>query len=135
MNTLYTYWISTALLSALYLTSAAVYLAKGDVVRKAQAALGYSAPLLVPFMIAIKLLGPLVILSRVNLVLSELAYAGMFYHLLLSGMAHLSARTPKGAIPAALGLVVLVASFTTQNAARHPASPYAAAVAASLSTP
>ncbi|WP_372382650.1 DoxX family protein [Xanthomonas sp. NCPPB 1068] len=132
MNTLYTYWISTALLSALYLTSAAVYLAKGDVVRKAQAALGYSAPLLVPFMIAIKLLGPLVILSRVNLVLSELAYAGMFYHLLLSGMAHLSARTPKGAIPAALGLV---ASFTTQNAARHPASPYAAVVAAPLSTP
>ncbi|PPT63067.1 MULTISPECIES: DoxX family protein [Xanthomonas] len=129
------YWISTALLCLLYLASAGMYLAKGEFVRKAQAELGYSAPLLVPWMIVIKILGPVAIVWRFNTALSDLAYAGMFYHLLLSGMAHLGARTPKGAIPAALGLVVLVASFTTQNAARHPASPYAAVVAASLSTP
>ena len=42
------YWISTALLCLLYLASACMYLAKGEFVRKAQAELGYSAPLLVP---------------------------------------------------------------------------------------
>ncbi|ASK90191.1 DoxX family protein [Xanthomonas campestris pv. trichodesmae] len=123
------YWVSTALLSLLYLTSAGMYLAKGEYVRKAQADLGYSAPLLVPFMIAIKLLGPLVILWRFNVALSDLAYAGIFYHLLLSGMAHLGVRKPKGALPAALGLLLLLASFGTQNAARQPPSPYAPAAA------
>ncbi|MCC8537043.1 DoxX family protein [Xanthomonas axonopodis pv. poinsettiicola] len=132
---IYVYWISTALLCLLYLSSAALYLAKRDLVRKTLADLGYCSPLLLPFMIAIKLLGPLTILSRFHLLLSELAYAGMLYHLLLSGMAHLGVRKPKGAIPAALGLVLLVASFTTQNAARQPASPYDAIVAPHLSTP
>lgn len=129
MTAISVYWISTALLSLLYLTSAGLYIAKGEFVRKAQAELGYSAPLLVPFMIAIKLLGPLIILSRFNLALSDLAYAGILYHLLLSGMAHLGVRKPKGALPAALGLVFLVASFGTQNAARQPSSPYAPAAA------
>jgi hypothetical protein len=130
MTTTYIYWISTALLSLLYFTSAALYIAKGDFVRKAQADLGYSAPHLVPFMIIVKVLGPVAILSHVNLALSDLAYAGIFYHLILSGLAHLGVRKPKGAIPAVLGLIFLVASFTTQNAARELQSPYAPAAAA-----
>ncbi|GKT01384.1 DoxX family protein [Acidovorax sp. SUPP3434] len=130
MATTYLYWISTALLALLYLASAALYVAKGDFVRKAQADLGYSAPLLVPFMIAIKLLGPLAILWHFNTALSDLAYAGIFYHLVLSGLAHLGVRQPKGAIPAAAGLVFLLASFATQNAARELQSPYAPAAAA-----
>jgi len=109
------YWISTALLSLLYFASASMYIAKGDFVRKAQADLGYSAPLLVPCM--------------VNVALSDLAYAGMFYHLVLSGMAHLGVRKPKGAIPAALGLIFLIGSFATQNAAREIPSPHAPAAA------
>ncbi|MCC4618526.1 DoxX family protein [Xanthomonas campestris pv. asclepiadis] len=117
------YWISTALLCLLYLASACMYLAKGEFVRKAQAELGYSAPLLVPWMIVIKILGPVAIVWRFNTALSDLAYAGMFYHLLLSGMAHLGVRKPKGALPAVLGLLFLLASFGTQNAARQPPSP------------
>ncbi len=123
----YIYWISTALLSLLYFASAAMYIAKGDYVRNAQAELGYSASHLVPLMIVVKVLGPAAILWRFNVALSELAYAGMFYHLLLSASAHLGVHKPKGAIPAAVGLILLTASFMTQNAVREFPSPYAPA--------
>ncbi len=125
MNLTYTYWISTTLLSLLYVSSALLYVAKAEYVRNAQAELGFSAGYLVPFMAAIKLLAPLVILARFNIALSDLAYAGVFYHLVLSALAHIGVRNPKGAIPAALGLVLLFASFATQNTARPSPSPYA----------
>lgn len=123
----YTYWISTALLALLYLSSALLYLTKAEFVAKAQADLGYRAPYLMAFMIIVKILGPLAVLSRMNLPLSDLAYAGFFYHLILSGMAHLGARSIKGALPAVIGLVLLATSFATQNAAREVPSPYAPA--------
>lgn len=131
----YTYWISTALLSLLYLFSALMYVRSGAFVRQAQAALGYSAGHLVPFMIVVKVLGPLAILSRMNVALSDLAYAGMFYHLILSGMAHLGVRKPKEALPAALGLVLLACSFATQNAARDVPSPYAPTLNVAAASP
>jgi len=130
----YTYWISTALLSLLYFVSASMYIAEGAFVRQAQAELGYASSHLVPFMIVVKILGPAAILWRFNVALSDLAYAGIFYHLVLSGLAHLGVRKPKGAIPAAVGLILLAASFATQNAARDIASPYAPAVTA-IQTP
>ncbi|MCI4592098.1 DoxX family protein [Sphingobium sp. BYY-5] len=129
MTEIYIYWISTTLLSLLYLSSALLYVTKRDFVRQAQADLGYHATHLVPFMIVVKILGPIAILSRVSVPLSDLAYAGIFYHLLLSGMAHLGVRSPKGALPAAIGLALLAASFASQNAARETPSPYAAAMA------
>lgn len=124
MTATYTYWISTALLSLLYLGSAFMYLTKRNFVTEALVDLGYSAGNLVPFMIVVKILGPLTILTRFNVALSDLAYAGIFYHLLLSGMAHLGARKPAGAMPAAIGFVLLLASFLTQNAARAVPSAY-----------
>jgi formate-dependent phosphoribosylglycinamide formyltransferase (GAR transformylase) len=77
MAAIYSYWISTALLSLLYLTSAYMYVTKGDWVRQALAELGYPA-YLVPLMIVVKVLGPGAILLRFNVPLSDLAYAGMF---------------------------------------------------------
>lgn len=130
MAVVYTYWISTVLLSLLYLSSAALYVAKRDYVEKAQADLGYRAAYLVTFMIIVKILGPLAILTRFNVPLSDLAYAGIFYHLILSGMAHLGVRSLKGAAPAIIGLALLAASFTTQNHARDVPSPYALQTAA-----
>ncbi|QXI26348.1 DoxX family protein [Pseudomonas vanderleydeniana] len=120
----YAYWLSTVLLSLLYLMSATLYVIKKDWVHQTLAELNYPAPYLVPFMVVVKVLGPLAILSRINVPLSDLAYAGMFFHLLLSGSAHLGLRRPKGALPACIGLVLLVISFTTQNAARDVPSPY-----------
>lgn len=120
----YGYWISTALLSVLYLASAYMYDTKKQWVREALTELGYSANNLVPFMVIVKILGPLAILSRVSVPLSDLAYAGIFFHLLLSGLAHIGVRKPVGALPAAIGLALLIASFITQNDVRDVPSPY-----------
>lgn len=130
MATIYTYWVSTALLSLLYLSSATLYILKRDFVAKAQADLGYRVPHLVPLLIVVKILGPLAILSRISVPLSDLAYAGVFYHLILSALAHLGVRSVKGALPAIIGLVLLAASFATQNTARDVPSPYARTIAA-----
>lgn len=119
------YWISTALLSLLYFGSAFLYLTKMTWVRQTLAELNYPAPYLVRLMIVVKVLGPAAILSRVSVPLSNLAYAGIFFHLVLSGLAHLGVRKPSGALPALIGLALLAASFTTQNAARDVPSPYA----------
>lgn len=123
MAATYIYWISTALLSLLYLTSAYMYATKGDWVRKALADLGYPA-YLVPVMIVVKVLGPAIILSRLNVALSDLAYAGIFFHLLLAALAHIGVRKHKGAAPAVIALLLLAASFFTQNAARETPSPH-----------
>lgn len=129
MAATYTYWISTTLLSLLYLSSATLYIVKRDFALKAQADLGYHVPHLVSLLIVVKILGPLAILSRVSVPLSDLAYAGIFYHLILSGLAHLGVRSVKGALPAAIGLVLLAASFATQNAAREVPSLFLQALA------
>ncbi|MEC5344033.1 DoxX family protein [Brenneria populi] len=121
----YVYWTSTVLLSLLYFASAMLYITRSADVRKAQSEMGYSASHLVPFMIIVKVLGPIAILSRFNPGLSDLAYAGIFYHLILSGLAHLGVRKPRGAIPAAMGVMLLAGSFLTQNMAREVPSPYA----------
>ena len=74
-------------------------------------------------------MGPAAILLRFNVALSDLAYAGIFYHLLLALLAHLAVRKPSAALPAVIGLVLLGASFVTQNVAREVPSPYAQAAA------
>ncbi|MDK2553433.1 DoxX family protein [Pectobacterium quasiaquaticum] len=135
MITSYAYWISTILLTLLYLASATLYVAKKDWVRQTLAELNYPASYLVPLMVVVKVLGPLAILSRVSVPLSDLAYAGIFFHLLLSGSAHLGVRKPKGALPAVLGLVLLFVSFSTQNVARNTPSPYGAVMTAQQTTP
>jgi hypothetical protein len=124
MTAITTYWISTTLLSLLYLASAFMYATKTGWVRQILADLYYPAPYLVPFMIVVKVLGVAAILSRVSVPLSDLAYAGIFFHLILSGMAHLGVRKPKGALPAVIGLALMATSFATQNAARDVPSPY-----------
>ncbi|MFS8111880.1 DoxX family protein [Rhizobium jaguaris] len=120
----YTYWISTALLSLLYLTSATMYLTKGNWVRKALGDLGYKASNLVPLLIVIKILAPVAILSRISVPLSDLAYAGIFFHLTLAALAHIGVRKPIEVLPAVIGLILMVTSFATQNDARNVPSPY-----------
>jgi len=124
----YAYWISTALLCLLYLASATFYVTQGDTVREALGALGYPG-YLVPILISVKVLGVIAILSRVSVVLSDLAYAGMFFHLLLAVSAHINASDGAGSIPAMIGLVAVIVSFLTQNAARAKKSPYALSTA------
>lgn len=120
----YVYWISTVPLSLLYLTSAVMYITKRNWVRQALGDLGYPG-YLVSILAAVKLIAVAVILARVHVALSDFAYAGMFFHLLLAVAAHLGVRKPRESLPALIGLVLLVVSFSTQNAARDVPSSYA----------
>jgi hypothetical protein len=115
------YWISTARLSLMYLGRAFFYLTHFAKVQALFGTLGYPA-YLVSLLIVVKPLGLLAILSRFNIALSNLAYAGIFYHLLLALSAHLNAGD-FGFGPALVGLTALAVSFLTQNAARARRSP------------
>ncbi|SCK14322.1 DoxX family protein [Vogesella sp. LIG4] len=128
MTRKHAYWISTTLLCLLYLASATFYATQGDKVRQLLGALGYPG-YLVPVLFVVKVLGVIAVLSRVSAAVSDLAYAGMFYHLLLAFSAHINAHDGVGFIPALIGLGLLLASFLTQNAARAKTSPYAPSVA------
>ena len=121
----YVYWISTGLLSLLYLAGAALYTFNHDMVAQMFPQLGY--PVYLTYLLpVVKVLGPLAILSRYSVALSDLAYAGMFYHLLLALSAHLTSGVP-GWQPSAAMLALVLISFFTQNAARKVQSPYAGA--------
>lgn len=122
MTRKYAYWISTALLCLLYLASITMYLTMGEKVRQSLAALGYPTYLR-EILIAVKILGVVAIVSRRSVALSDLAYAGMLFHLLLAFSAHVHAGDG-GFAPAVVGLVGLMVSFCTQNAARAKKSPY-----------
>ncbi|MGY5776491.1 DoxX family protein [Rhizobium sp. LEGMi135b] len=124
MSEFYIYWVATALLISLYLASAVTYVIKTEWVR--QTILGFGYPgYLVHFLTFVKLAAVAAIVSRFNIAVSDLAYAGMLFHLLLSGLAHIGARKPLGALPAVIGLTLLAISFATQNAGREVPSPYA----------
>lgn len=120
----YIYWISTTLLALLYLASAITYVVKTEWVRQTILGFGYPA-YLVEVLTVVKILAVAVILSRFSVALSDLAYAGILFHLVLSAMAHIGVLKPLGALPALLGLIFLVTSFATQNFARDTSSPYA----------
>ncbi|MCI0997741.1 DoxX family protein [Pseudomonas corrugata] len=124
----YIYWVSTALLSLLYLSSAALYILKKDWVRQTILDFGYPG-YLVPILATVKILFVVVILTRFSVPLSDFAYAAALCHLLLSASAHIGVRKPGGALPAAVGLVLLITSFATQNSAHEVSSPYAPAAA------
>ena len=115
----FAYWTSTALLSLLYLTSATLYIVKRDRVRKILVGFGYPA-YLVPLLTVAKIGAVAAILARVSVPLSDLAYAGVFYHLLLSGLAHVGVRKPRGA--AGSGRPHLSRRFIhhAERSTRHP---------------
>lgn len=115
------YWLSTSLLCLFYASNAAMYLAQRPMVEAGFGYLGYPA-YLVTLLIVAKIAAPLAILTRVSVRLSDLAYAGMFYHLVLTISAHLNVGDG-GFVPALVVLVLVVVSFLSQNAGRKAASP------------
>lgn len=115
------YWASTLALCLIYALGAAFYLAQRSMVEDGFVAFGYPT-YLISLLIVAKIAAPLAILTRVSVRLSDLAYAGMFFHLLLAISAHLNAGDP-GYLPALIALALMLASFLTQNAARKAPSP------------
>jgi len=122
MNIKWLYWIATVLLSLVYIGGGVFYLTSIPMVQGMFVQFGYPA-YIVPILAVVKLFAAATILSRVSVALSDLAYAGMFFHLILAAGAHIGVGDP-GFAPALVGLVLLVVSFLTQNAARRKQSPY-----------
>ena len=81
------YWFSTILLSLLLLFSASMYLFNHSDVVLAFEELGYPSYLIYPLALA-KILAVTAIISNKFKFLKQLAYAGVFFNLLLAFFAH-----------------------------------------------
>lgn len=115
------YWAATGLLALIYLAGGAYYLSDIAGVQQVFTTLGYP-PYLVPILAVLKPLAAITILWRFSVALSDLAYAGMFFHLLLALSAHFNVGQIVEATPASIGLIALLVSFFTQNRARRTPS-------------
>lgn len=120
------YWASTAPLCLIYAAGSAMYLTQRPMVEEGFDFLGYPSYLITVLIIA-EIAAPLAILTRLSVWLSDLAYAGMFFHLLLAISAHLNAGDA-GFVPALLALALMITSFLSQNAGSKAASPNAPTV-------
>jgi hypothetical protein len=122
-NVKYIYWIATGLVCLGYLGGAGLYTFNHPMVAEMFPQLGY--PVYLTYLLPIvKVLGPVAILSRYSIALSDLAYAGMFYHLLLALSAHITSGVP-GWQPSLVMFILMLVSFFTQNAVRKGVSPHA----------
>lgn len=102
------YWISTGLITALMLFSTSMYLFgyEGTVQRFTN--LGYPAYLIYPMAFA-KILGLIAIITRKIDVLTEWAYAGFFFNLILACAAHYFVG--ESFVVALAGLAFLLTSY------------------------
>lgn len=110
----YLHWLATGLLCSLYAVSAALYIARRRWALASIQALGYPI-YLVRWLTVAKILAAITLLLPVNPLLTGLAYAGMFFHLLISAIAHFEVKQPRAAIPAAIALFLLLISFTSHH--------------------
>jgi len=107
------YWISTALVCALMLFSAGMYLFNYDMVTTFFTILGYPIYIIYPLAIA-KLLAIVAILSKQSKVLKEWAYAGLFFDFVLAAAAHLAVQDGGHWTPI-MAIILLLVSRVTED--------------------
>lgn len=83
------FWASTAILALMFLSSGIMYFVQYDAIAEEFTKLGFPTFIMYPLAIA-KILGAIAILVRKVKVLQYLAYAGIFYDILLAFGAHFS---------------------------------------------
>ncbi len=103
------YWIATSLLSLILLFSASMHLFNHADVVVAYETLGYPGYLIYPMALA-KLLAVAAIVSSKYQFMKNLAYAGVFYNLILALISHL-AVSDGAAFLSILGLIALGISY------------------------
>ena len=104
-----TYRITTGLFTVLIGMGAVMYFVQHQMVAEMFTSLGYPTHLIYPLAIA-KLLGLAAIVTRKSPLLTNLAYAGFFYELILAAMAHLAVGDGEFA-PALAALALAIASY------------------------
>ncbi len=108
-NYTWIYRISTALLSALMLISAGMYIFNHTEISQSFSALGYPTYIIYPLAIA-KILGLIAIWTNKSKALKEWAYAGFFFDFVLAFFAHFMVNDGEFA-PALVALVLLFTSY------------------------
>lgn len=81
------YWVSTAVLCGIFLYSALMYFTKTEIIKGFFESFNYPTYIIIPLAIA-KILGVFIVLWRPNTWLTEWAYAGFFFDLVLATAAH-----------------------------------------------
>lgn len=107
------YWISTGLMCALFLYSAQMYFFNTEMVRGYFTFLEFPAWIVIPLAIA-KVLGVIAVLSNQSKLLTEWAYAGFFFDVILATTAHLHAADGGHTLSVAGILLVLASRFLSQ---------------------
>jgi hypothetical protein len=81
------YWVSTAILCGIFLYSAVLYFTQTEMVKGFFESFNYPTYIVIPLAI-VKVLGVIVLLWRPNTWLTEWAYAGFFFDLVLATATH-----------------------------------------------
>ncbi|PRP67712.1 DoxX family protein [Nonlabens agnitus] len=105
----YAYWIVTGLVSLILLASAGFYVFENAQVSSEFVKLGFPTWVIYPLAFA-KVAAVLVILFRKNRSLTEWAYAGLFFDILLAAIAHLTIADG-GQWTAVVALFMLMTSY------------------------
>ncbi len=81
------YWVSTAVLCGIFLYSAFMYVTNTDTIKSFFESFNYPTYIVIPLAI-LKISGVVMLLWRPNKWLTEWAYAGFFFDLVLATAAH-----------------------------------------------
>jgi len=81
------YWVSTALLCGIFLYSAFMYITNTEMIKSFFESFNYPTYIVIPLAI-LKISGVVMLLWRPNKWLTEWAYAGFFFDLVLAMAAH-----------------------------------------------
>lgn len=103
------YWIATVALSLLFLYSAGMYFIHTEMVKGFFESFNYPSYLVIPLAIA-KVLAVGMILWRKSNWLTEWAYAGLFFDLILAFLGHYMAADD-GTILPLVGMIALLLSY------------------------
>jgi hypothetical protein len=109
----FTYWVSTCLFSLVIIGSIVLYITQYDRFSTGFLKLGYPSYLIYPLIVA-KSLGLIAIWSRKVNWLKEWAYAGFFFNLALSLVAHFAINTGNH-LNALIAMIFLLISYTSQK--------------------
>ncbi|WP_299519719.1 DoxX family protein [Winogradskyella sp.] len=81
------YWVSSAVLCGIFTYSAYMYFAKTEMIKGFFESFNYPTYIVIPLAV-VKVIGVVIILWRPNKWLTEWAYAGFFFDLVLATAAH-----------------------------------------------
>jgi hypothetical protein len=111
------YWIATLLLSALMLYSATMYITNTEEVQGYFQQLDYPGYLVIPLAVA-KIIAIVIVLLRSSKWLTEWAYAGLFFDMVLATLAHYQANDG-GMTLSLIGIIMLLISYFFGKVVRY----------------